>query len=226
MERPLFKAAIEILPVCSRCRLAWLFTSVASHQRKLVCIFIVLAALTNASSGTLQQPASPPVSAPLKLHVRPLMQTYDNIPTDTWSLSLPSDWLEKEQTESGALYFESPEGDKAIYISTWNLGESAPPSSTEVATSFAETERQSLLDMEGYSWETLSDQTQESDGIAVVLVDSLAKDNCYRIASKILAHLPLIVRASFHDYACEDYDLSKNYFSPVIESLCFYDPAA
>ena len=25
--------------------------------------------LTNASSGTLQQPASPPVSAPLKLHV-------------------------------------------------------------------------------------------------------------------------------------------------------------
>lgn len=153
------------------------------------------------------------------------MQTYDNIRTGTWSLFLPSDWLEKGQTDGGALYFESPEGDKAIYISTWNLRENAPPSSAEAVKSFAEVERQSLLDMEGYSWETLLDQNQESDGTAVALVDCLAKDNCYRIASKILANLPLIVRASFHDYACEDYELSRAYFLPVIESLCFYDPA-
>ena len=83
------------------------------------------------------------------------MQTYDNIRTSTWSLSLPTDWVEKRETESGALYFESSDGEKAIYISTWNLGENAPSSSVEAASSFADTERKALFNMEGHSWQVL-----------------------------------------------------------------------
>lgn len=46
----------------------------------------------------------------------------DTIRTDTWIISLPSDWIEKE-AEGGAIYFESTDGEKAIHIATWNLGE-------------------------------------------------------------------------------------------------------
>jgi hypothetical protein len=152
------------------------------------------------------------------------MTTYDNIRTDTWSLSLPSDWLEKGETDGGALHFESPGGDKAIYIATWNIGDKAPTTASDAAASFTDIERSSLREMNGYSWHALVDQTHEYEGAAVSFVDSLAKDRCYRIASKIIARPPLVIRASFHDYSCEDYEQSRAYFLPVIESLRFYNP--
>lgn len=153
------------------------------------------------------------------------MQSYDTIRTDTWTISVPSDWLDKGQTESGALYYESSDGAKAMYISTWNLGDNASRAPKEVAESFKAADLKSLREMKGYSWNTVEDQTTHSENSTVVIVDSLAEANSYRIAGKILSRPPVVVRASFHDYACENYETSRAYFALIIESLCFYETA-
>lgn len=153
------------------------------------------------------------------------MQTYDTIRTGTWTIAIPSDWIDKGKTENGALLFESSDGEKAMYISTWDLGNIAAGPSNEVAESFKETELRSLRNMEGYSWKTLEDQATHTENSTVVIIDSHAEAKSYRIAGKILARPPVVVRAAFHDYACEDYESSRQYFAPIIDSLCFAESA-
>jgi hypothetical protein len=154
------------------------------------------------------------------------MQTYDTIRTGTWVIAIPSDWIDKSETESGALLFESSDGEKAIYISTWNLGNIAAGSSNEIAESFRETEFRSLRNMEGYSWKTLEDQVTHIENSTFVVIDCYAEAESYRIAGKILARPPVVVRAAFHDYACENYESSRLYFAPIIDSLRFDESAA
>lgn len=146
----------------------------------------------------------------------------DNISTDTWTISLPSDWLEKGSTEAGAHYFESPDGEKGIYISTWNVGNQGVGSANEVAKSFKATDARLLLNMEGYSWRTIKEQTTHTATSATVVVDNLAEAKSYRIVGKILASPPIVVRASFHDYGCSNYSASQAFLAPIIESLQLY----
>jgi hypothetical protein len=153
------------------------------------------------------------------------MTNFQTMRTDTWVLSLPSDWLEKEITEEGSLNFESADGEKALYISTWNLGENITSSSKGVAESFKATDLSTLLDMDGYSWQIIEEETTHSATATIVVVDSLAEAKSYRIVGKILVRLPVVVRASFHDYACSNYAASKASFTSIIESLHFYEPA-
>jgi hypothetical protein len=73
--------------------------------------------------------------------------------------------------------------------------------------------------MDGYSGMTITDETVQAGESAVVLMDSLAKEKNYRIAGKIVASMPIVVRAAFHDYACVDHEASVEYFAPIIASL-------
>jgi hypothetical protein len=145
----------------------------------------------------------------------------DTIRTDTWVISLPNDWEEKGTTEAGALYFESPDGEKAMYISTWNL-EGNTELSQDVANSFKAIDIESLYKMEGYSWQIVGESIVHHETSTILVVDSLAQEQSYRIVSKILSAPPVVVRATFHDYGCSNYATSKTYFSPIIESLGFY----
>lgn len=52
-----------------------------------------------------------------------------------------------------------------------------------------------------------------------IALPNLAAAHTYRIVTKIVARPPLVVRASFHDYLCEDYRISRAYFTPIIDSL-------
>ncbi|MDR2624883.1 MAG: hypothetical protein LBC37_00955 [Zoogloeaceae bacterium] len=152
----------------------------------------------------------------------------DTIHTDTWILSLPEDWTENEPLgamDAGVLYFESLDGEKGMYISVWNLGEGSHPSAKDVADSFKATEIETLHEMEGYSWQIMEERLAQHETSATTVIDCFAPEQNYRIAGKILAAPPIVVRASFHDYACSDYAASKAYFAPIIESLCLCTPA-
>ena len=143
----------------------------------------------------------------------------DTIRTDTWIISLPSDWVEKGTTDAGALYFESSNGEKAMYITTWNLGEGSNQS-RDVADSFKATDIKTLHNMEGYTWQTVDEEFLQHESSSITVVDSFAPEKHYRIVGKILADPPVVVRATFHDYACSDYAVSRAYFAPIIKSLC------
>jgi hypothetical protein len=144
------------------------------------------------------------------------------IRTDNWAISLPSDWVEEEKTESGELYFKSSDGEKAMYIATWNLAKGDHQSPTDVAESFKANDMRTLHNMEGYSWRTIEEKIVRSETSTITVIDNLAREQSYRIVTKILASPPIVVRATFHDYACSDYAASYAYYAPIIESLCLY----
>jgi hypothetical protein len=142
----------------------------------------------------------------------------NEISTDAWTLMVPTDWIQTDPTDHGSLSYESRDGSKGLYISTWDIGpDSGRPG--DVAESFTAQDKLALLAIEGCTWSVVGEQLSEDDGTAIALLDNLAVASSYRIVTKILARPPLVVRAAFHDYLCEDYTVSSEYFAPIIESL-------
>lgn len=148
------------------------------------------------------------------------MTTYYTIRTDTWIMSLPSDWGQRDASSSSSLYFEASDGTKGLYISTWKLREDDTRAAEQIVKVFRANDLKSLDNMGGYQWRIVDDESDTLDGACVAITDCMAQDNNYRVIGKIIAAPPFVVRASFHDYACIDYAQSRAYFSPLLESLC------
>jgi hypothetical protein len=140
---------------------------------------------------------------------------------DSWTLALPEGWKAPETLENGIVYLDSFDESKGIYVTTWMLApEDAPTSPAAAAESFKDRDVQALHQMEGYVWELVDERVEAPDeGVAVVIADHLAEANQYRIATKVIARPPLVVRAAFHDYNCTDYAASREHFAPLIQSL-------
>ena len=148
------------------------------------------------------------------------LTTYHTIRTDTWIMSLPSDWEQRDASGSSSLYFEAVDGTKGLYISTWKLRDDDTRAAEQVAKVFRANDLKSLDNMGGYQWRIVGDMNDVVQDACVSVTDCMAENNNYRVIGKIIAAPPFVVRASFHDYACVDYAGSCAYFAPLIESLC------
>ena len=148
------------------------------------------------------------------------MPDFDRLTTDAWTVAFPSDW--KDQSEGDTTYFESPDGAKGFYLALWHMGEEESRSPAQLVEVFLSTELDELL---GASDERdILRQHIEQVGDAVVCTwDTLARPNHYRVAGKIHARGQYVLRATFHDYDCEDYDASLEYFEPIIDSLALVE---
>jgi hypothetical protein len=148
------------------------------------------------------------------------METHQLIRTPSWQIRLPDDWREEDHpSESGEVYYESGDGSKGLYIATWNIPAAPDNNSSTVAQSFRRMEIASLKRMEGYEWELLVDEFIATETAAVTMCDAWAREKAYRIASKVMVEVPVIVRAAFHDYECIDLEESQRYFAAIILSL-------
>jgi len=153
------------------------------------------------------------------------MSDFDTISTETWRVHIPSDWSERECSTRGSIYFESADGSKGAYFSTWRF-EDDPRSAIEILESFRRVEVRSFTEMEGRTWQPVDEWTTANPELTVLGVDYLDREHNYRIACKLLAGLPWVVRSSFHDYDCSDYDSSKQFFRPIIESVTIHHEVA
>lgn len=145
---------------------------------------------------------------------------WETISTESWQISLPPDWVAKEGGQGGHYEFESPDGAKGISIGTWLVGPAgAGRSSRDVAESFRVTALASLQAMPDYQWDIVVDELVEMGALCIVLSDAWAQAQSYRITGVVLARPPVVVRAAFHDYLCEDLDASRGFFAPIMESL-------
>jgi len=144
----------------------------------------------------------------------------ETITTETWQIALPSDWVAKEDGGDGQYEFESPDGAKGITIGTWRVADGGlRRSSRDVAQSFRATVLTSLRAMAGYDWQILVDEVVEMGVVSIAISDAWDSAQCYRITGIVLARPPIIVRAAFHDYLCENVDASRAYFAPMMESF-------
>lgn len=137
-------------------------------------------------------------------------------------MSLPSDWEQRKAGDGKSLYFESGDGTKGIYIATWNLGADDTRAAEDVAASLKATDLKALVSMNGYSWKVVSEFSHGAGQACLAVTDCIASEKNYRTVGKILIASPIVVRASFHDYACADYDVSRAYYAPIIDSLQFF----
>lgn len=147
------------------------------------------------------------------------MQTYNVVRTDTWIMVLPSDWVQKQTTDSNSTYFEAADGSKGMYINTWSLGADDGRTPEEVTQSFKANDWKSLQNMQGYQWKVMSEINDTGNSVCVSVTDCLATQHNYRAIGKIIAAPPLVVHAFFHDYACGDYEASCSYFAHLVSAL-------
>jgi len=149
------------------------------------------------------------------------MTDFYTIRTDIWLMTLPPDWEERRTADGKSLYFECKDGTKGLYIATWSLAEDDTRNAEEVAGSFKTADLKALDAMQGYAWEIVGQVNQGGGQVCVAVTDCLAADKCYRTVGKILAAPPVAVKATFHDYACVDYAVSREYFAPIIDSFVY-----
>ena len=140
------------------------------------------------------------------------------ISTETWRFCLPRDWVERESSTQGSVYFEASDGTKGAYLSTWRITDKGQTIQEELA-SFRRVELRALEQMEGCVWAVVAEWTADPPPVAISGVDCLAGARSYRIVCQLLGSPPWVVRASFHDYDCTDYEVSKRFFQPIIDSL-------
>jgi hypothetical protein len=139
--------------------------------------------------------------------------------TDTWMMTLPAEWSHHTSSGKRSLYFESADATKGLYVTTWSLGPHDDRSLEDVAEAFQVAELRSTKQSSAHSWQLMSQRLQESGHTCIAVTDLLATEKCHRKVAKILAAPPLVVAASFHDYACTDYTISQAYFNGIIDSL-------
>ena len=145
------------------------------------------------------------------------MSDDQTISTEIWKVRLPADWNEGESSSKGSVYFESSDGTKGAYFSSWRLREDQR-SEQEALESFRMVDLRNLDRMEGYIWERVNEWSADSPSKASA-VDCLDREHSYRIVCLVIVRFPWLVRSSFHDYDCADYEASKAFFQPIIESL-------
>jgi hypothetical protein len=150
-----------------------------------------------------------------------LVQDFETIGIGNWTMRVPKDWVVTDESSAGVLHLESGNGAKAISVSTWNLGGGAMRPGAEIAEAFKQAELKSLREMAGYTWQLMAEESLQAGALSIVFTDNWDPANNYRIAGLVMARPPLVVRATFHDYACVDYPASGRYFAPIIDSLEF-----
>ena len=141
---------------------------------------------------------------------------------DSWTIALPEGWKAPETLENGTVFIDSVDESKGIYVTSWELSaeEAASKSPAAAAASFKDKDVEALDQMEGYTWRLVDERVEAPEtGVAVVIADHLADANEFRIVTKVIARLPLVVRAAFHDYNCRHHAASRDCFAPLVQSL-------
>ena len=141
----------------------------------------------------------------------------DKFATDNWTVVFPSDWIDKSNDDD-TLYFESPEGKKGLYVSLWRISDDEPLRSHELVEALQEAEIASFLP-EAENWQLLTQTISSRSNSVVGFWEGLNHERSYRVCGKQVAAGEFVLRATFHDYDCNNRAASAEYFAPIIDSL-------
>jgi hypothetical protein len=150
---------------------------------------------------------------------------YSTISSESWRICIPPNWTEKKSSTGGPNYFEDPDGSKGVYIATWRVPDKGQTILEELE-SFRRVEMKSFDEMEGRKWKIVDQWASERPPIGFAGIDCLDREHDYRIVCQLIGSLPWVVRASFHDYDCKDYEASMRFFQPIIDSLELHSGAS
>jgi hypothetical protein len=145
------------------------------------------------------------------------MAEFDRFTTDEWTIAFPSDWIDRPG-DDGALYFESPAGDKGFYVSLWAISDKESRGSRTLVEAFQATDLRSFLPPDE-GWTVMAHRFEGDDSAADGYWEGLNADRNYWISGKQIASGKHVLRATFHDYNSSDAAASSTYFTAIIGSL-------
>ncbi|WP_139202791.1 hypothetical protein [Pseudoxanthomonas sp. GM95] len=145
------------------------------------------------------------------------MPPFDRFTTEHWTISFPSDWIDRSESDE-APYFESPQGDKGLYVKLWRMSDQEHLDSRTLVQHFQEVEFQSFFSPKD-AWELIHRTTEGDESSASGLWEGINGENKYWICGKQIAAGNYVLRATFHDYYSADASASREFFSIVMDSL-------
>lgn len=145
------------------------------------------------------------------------MADFDKFTADNWIVAFPGDWVDKSEAGE-TLYFESPQGDKGLYISLWLMSDQEFRDPRELVETFQATEIASFLP-ESEDWELLNRSIGNSESPVTGYWEGINQVRSYRLSGKQLAAGKFVLRATFHNYSCSNRTASAESFAPIIASL-------
>lgn len=131
-----------------------------------------------------------------------------------WCVSLPEDWTFQRETGAGAAYYEAADSSAGLYIAVWNI-HTTQRDIQEVLSDFSDDAIAGLNDLAEHRWSHQSVPLGEGD----LLLDSQEAEYHHRVLRRIIAELPLVLNASFHDYAFADVPQSNARLGALLQSL-------
>ena len=141
---------------------------------------------------------------------------FATIETSDWKIELPDDWVDKSKDQT-RLYFESGDGTKGFYITTFRLKSNDHPAM--VVKSFKEISERTLAGMPDFFWSVIGEKASAHGSTHELIVDHYDTYKDYRILEKFIATPAFAIDASFHDYNCPNIKRSDKYFRIIINFL-------
>lgn len=135
-----------------------------------------------------------------------------------WQVDLPGDWTRHEDRD-GVPYFESADGRGGLYIALWNV-HSTERDVDEVLQTFVNATSEGQDEIPGCTWTHRTVPLDPGD----VLLESIEPSNGHRILTRFIALLPLVLRASFHDYEFTNVQDSNAFLGPSLQAVWLSHP--
>ena len=131
-----------------------------------------------------------------------------------WRVDLPEDWRQEREDE-GVAYFESFDHKRGLYIAVWQVPEARRPAS-EVIAEFAAMTMANQDALPEHHWVHKTEPL--SDG-GDLLVESVDEARGYRVSTRVIVQMPLVLRAAFHDYGYVDVPTSNEALHASLQSV-------
>ena len=131
-----------------------------------------------------------------------------------WRVDLPEDWRQEREDE-GVAYFESFDHKRGLYIAVWQVPEVRRPAS-EVVAEFAAMTMANQDALPEHHWVHKTEPL--SDG-GDLLIESVDEARGYRVLTRVIVQMPLVLRAAFHDYGYVDVPTSNEALGASLQSV-------
>lgn len=134
-----------------------------------------------------------------------------------WEFFVPDDWGFKDQG-IGISYLEAPDGSKGMYAKTIEL-KSPRPVAAELADYVQTAHRKGFEADPEANWNLTEQRGAQEGDLYRSVLDLLDNAAEYRVLSFVLCDTQHAVHITLHDYACANYETTKDAFAHLERSI-------
>lgn len=130
-----------------------------------------------------------------------------------WRVELPDDWTWQRESD-GIAYFESADRRRGLYIAVWDI-QATQRTQQDVLDEFARVTIANQDSLPDHHWIHRTVPLGDGD----LLIESVDAGRGYRVLTRVITRLPLVLRAAFHDYAFTTVPESNAHLGSALQTV-------